>query len=60
MQSQLSYKPWAIFCTAKTCKPECIARFVNRRDAEEHLIFLRRSVPQASFVLVSDINESQL
>ncbi|MCF2146456.1 hypothetical protein IQ276_008330 [Desmonostoc muscorum LEGE 12446] len=52
MQSNLTHKPWAIVCTTETCKPEPFARYFNRFDAEQQLIFLRKKVPDAHFVLV--------
>ena len=55
----LTDKPWAIYCTSKTCQYSCVGRYRNRQDAEHQLIFLRRRVPQAEFVLLSDIKQEQ-
>lgn len=53
----LTKKPWAIFCTSKTCQYECIGRYFNRQDAEDQLAFLRRRVPSAEFVVMYDIKQ---
>ena len=60
MQVTLTDKPWAIYCTSKTCQYSCVGRYRNRQDAEDQLTFLRTRVPQAEFVLLSDIEEQSL
>ncbi|QSJ16317.1 hypothetical protein JYQ62_32020 [Nostoc sp. UHCC 0702] len=59
MRFHLTDKPWAIYCTSKTCQHSCVGRYRNRQDAQDQLKFLRKHVPQAEFVLLSDIKQEQ-
>ena len=51
-------RPWMIVRILPGAKNHTIARFVNRQDAEDRLRALRRYVPNATFEIVFDLEES--
>jgi hypothetical protein len=58
MQSD-TQKTWAIF-GCLSVKYVCVARFYNRRDAEDHLRFLNKRIPEGRFELVDARSEIQM
>ncbi|GET37316.1 hypothetical protein [Microseira wollei] len=51
-------RPWMIVRILPGAKTHAIARFVNRQDADDRLRALRRYVPNATFEIVFDLEES--
>lgn len=52
LQKNIESRLWTIVLVLPNAKHRIIARFCNRQDANDHLRFLQRSVPQAKFSLV--------
>ena len=48
-------RPWAIVRILPDLRHYTVARFYNRADAQDHLRFLKRSIPAAEFELIFDI-----
>jgi hypothetical protein len=51
-------RPWAIVRLLPDLRRYTVARFFNRQDAEDHLRFLHRFIPTASFEVVFDVPDS--
>jgi hypothetical protein len=51
-------RPWAIVRLLPDLRRYTVARFFNRQDAEDHLRFLHRFIPAASFEVVFDVPDS--
>ncbi|MBN3923210.1 hypothetical protein [Nostoc sp. NMS4] len=45
-------QPWAIARTVVITQSQIVARFANRQDAEDHLRFLRRTIPNGGFEIM--------
>lgn len=56
---QNSARPWSITCMLPDAQHYTVARFHNRRDAEDHLRFLQRHMPNSAFELVFDASAEQ-
>ena len=50
--------PWAIVRLLPDLRRYTVARFFNRQDAEDHLRFLHRFIPAASFEVIFDVPDS--
>lgn len=50
--SALNLRLWTIVLLLPNTQNRIIARFLNRQDADDHVRFLRRSVPAAKFEVV--------
>lgn len=48
------HRPWTIVATFPGHKPKEIGRVRNRADADAHVRFLQRHVPQGAFYVVFD------
>jgi hypothetical protein len=48
-------RPWAIVRLLPDLRRYTVARFHNRSDAQDHLRFLKRSIPAAEFELIFNI-----
>jgi hypothetical protein len=63
MVKRLSYRndsPWAIVRLLPKAQRYIVARFRNRRDADDHKRVLRRFIPAAEFEVIFDPpNEEQ-
>ncbi|HLO88135.1 MAG TPA: hypothetical protein VK203_24450 [Nostocaceae cyanobacterium] len=46
------YHPWLIVRILDSCQPYTVARFANRQDADDHLRFLRRFIPNGVFQIM--------
>ncbi|MEA5569056.1 hypothetical protein [Anabaena sp. UHCC 0399] len=44
--------PWVIVKTVVITQSHTVARFANRQDAEDHLRFLRRTIPNRDFEMM--------
>lgn len=44
--------PWVIVKTVVITQSHTVARFANRQDAEDHLRFLRRTIPNGNFEIM--------
>jgi hypothetical protein len=53
-------RPWAIIRLLPNARRYTVARFYNRRDAEDHRRFLNRFMPAAEFVVLFDVPNEQL
>ena len=53
-------RPWAIIRLLPDARRYTVARFFNRRDAEDHRRFLNRFMPAAEFVVLFDVPNEQL
>ena len=53
-------RPWAIIRLLPDARRYTVARFFNRRDAEDHRRFLNRFMPAAEFEVVFDVPNEQL
>jgi hypothetical protein len=45
---------WAVVRLATNMQRTVVARFRNRSDADGHLRFLRRNIPEGEFIVVFD------
>lgn len=52
LSNNIEPRLWTIVLALPNARYRIIARFYNRQDADDHLRFLQRSVPQAKFSLV--------
>ncbi|NEP49173.1 MAG: hypothetical protein F6K65_10240 [Moorea sp. SIO3C2] len=48
-------RPWALMRLLPKCQRYTVARFFNRQDADNHLRFLDRYMPEAKFEVVFDL-----
>ncbi|MEH2289885.1 hypothetical protein [Nostoc sp.] len=44
--------PWVIVKTVVITQSHTVARFANRQDADHHLRFLRRTIPNGGFEIM--------
>ncbi len=51
--------PWTIVCILPDARHYTVARFYNRRDAEDHKRVLHRFMPASKFEIVFDSPVSQ-
>jgi hypothetical protein len=51
------HRPWLVVRLLSADKPYIVACFANRQDAEDHLRFLRRFIPQAAFQMMFEAPE---
>ncbi|MFM6139234.1 MAG: hypothetical protein ACKPE3_38760 [Sphaerospermopsis kisseleviana] len=49
--------PWVIVRTVTITESHTVARFANRQDAEDHLRFLRRTIPNGCFEIMFESPE---
>ncbi|MTJ07058.1 MULTISPECIES: hypothetical protein [unclassified Anabaena] len=49
--------PWVIVRTVTITESYTVARFANRQDAEDHLRFLRRTIPNGGFEIMFESPE---
>lgn len=45
-------QPWVIVKTVVITQSHTVARFANRQDADDHLRFLRRIIPNGGFEIM--------
>jgi hypothetical protein len=54
--------PWVIVKTVVITQSHIVARFANRQDADDHLRFLRRTIPNGGFEIMfephNDVKEN--
>lgn len=46
--------PWTIFIILPNCRHYALVKFWNRQDAQDHLTFLKRRIPDKQFELIFD------
>ena len=51
-------RPWAIVRLLPDVRRYTVARFANRQDAQDHVRFLHRFMPAASFEVIFDVPDS--
>jgi hypothetical protein len=49
--------PWVIVRTVIITQSHTVARFANRQDADDHLRFLRRTIPSGGFEIMFESSE---
>ena len=49
--------PWVIVRIVTITESHTVARFANRQDAENHLRFLRRTIPTGGFEIMFELPE---
>ncbi|MDM3853498.1 MAG: hypothetical protein PT120_00870 [Aphanizomenon gracile PMC649.10] len=49
--------PWVIVRTVIITQSHTVARFANRQDADDHLRFLRRTIPDGGFEIMFESPE---
>ncbi|MDK2412834.1 hypothetical protein QHH11_28245 [Aphanizomenon sp. PH219] len=49
--------PWVIVRTVTITQFHTVAHFANRQDAENHLRFLRRTIPNGGFEIMFELPE---
>ncbi len=52
-------RPWALMRLLPKCQRYTVARFFNRQDADNHLRFLDRYMPEAKFEVLFDLPVNQ-
>jgi hypothetical protein len=59
MQSyRTALSPWAVFRCLSPATNICVARFRKRNDADEYIKIIRQSIPEATFEVVFDKQET--
>lgn len=57
--NQNIYRPWLIVRILDSNKPYTVARFANRQDADDHLRFLHRFIPNAVFEIMFEPSDGE-